>query len=306
MISDTGAFTSQLVSIESSFPAWDGVPAQTQTLALAVAQWGTPEAPPARTFLMVHGITANLRWWNTLAQALVAASPTPIRLIAPDLRGRGNSDKPDNPYSVVVNAADMLGVLDALALHEPVNYIGHSLGAHIGTVFASSYPERVRRLTLIDGGARLPDDVEQSIAPALRRLGQVYPDFEAYTAPLKAGGVVPDWNAEVDEIYRYDCTPVEGGVMSKVTKPGIDQEWSHLPAYYRMADSLYPRIKAPTLIVRAPQPIAAHLNPFLLPEVLEVMTGTIAGGARVVEIPGANHYTVLLKTTPEEIAGILE
>lgn len=305
-ITTTDTFTTQQISIESNIPAWDNVPAQTQQLNLEVGQWGSPDAPPERTFLLVHGITANLQWWKTLAQKLLAASPAPMRIIAPDLRGRGNSAKPEEPYSVSVNAADLLGLLNVLNIQAPINYVGHSLGAHIGTIFASSYPERVRRLVLIDGGAVLPRDVGQSIAPALRRLGQVYPSFADYTAPLKASGVIPGWDSEVDRIYQYDCQPTEGGVVSKVSKAGIDQELVHIGTFYKTVESFYPKIKAPTLIVRAPEPVAEGLNPFLLPESLAVMTTTIAGGAKVVEVPGTNHYTVLLRPSPEMVSAILE
>jgi pimeloyl-ACP methyl ester carboxylesterase len=302
----TSTFSSQHLAIESNFPAWDNVPGQTQLLNLKVGIWGSPDAPPERTFLLVHGITANYRWWKTIAEQLLATSSEPLRIIAPDLRGRGDSDKPDGPYSVVVNAADMLGVLNALGISEPINYVGHSLGAHIGVVFASTYSERVRKLVLVDGGAQLPSDVDRSIAPALKRLGQLYPTYADYVAPLKAAGVIPEWDDEADEIYHYDSHAVEGGVMSKVSKSGIDQEQLHLPAFYEAVNSLYPKIAVPTVVLRAPVPINPTLNPFLLPEALETMTTTIAGGARVIDVPGTNHYTILLKPSAEMIKAILD
>ena len=298
-------FSLQAVPITSAVPTWNGLAATTQKLNLMVGQWGSPDAPPERTYLLVHGITANLRWWNTIAQRLLAASPGPIRLIAPDLRGRGDSDKPDQPYSVVVSAADMVGLLDALGLDEPINYVGHSLGAHIGTVFASRYPRRVRRLVLIDGGARLAADVEQSIGPALRRVGRVYPDFAAYVAPLKAAGIIPGWDDEVDQIYRYDSTPVEGGLMSKVSQGAIGQELENLTAFYAEVDDYYPQITAPTLLLRAPDPIAANLSPFVPAPMVDLMRRTIAGGLEVIEVAHTNHYTILLKPTEAMIAAIL-
>ncbi len=298
-------FSPKKISIESNIPAWDNVPAQTQQLALAVGESGSAAAPPERTFLMVHGITANLHFWDVIARALLQTSPEPLRIIALDLRGRGDSDKPDQPYSMAVHAADIAGLLNALGISEPINYVGHSLGAHIGTVFASSYPERVRRLVLIDGGARLPSDVGESIAPALRRVGQLFASYEEYVAPLKASGVWGEWNEDIERIYRYDSHSIEAGVMSKVSKPAIDQELLHIGAFYRSVNSLYPAIKAPTLIARAPVPVAQPLSPFLPSETIEIMTRTIGGGARVVEVAGTNHYTIVTQPSPEMIAGIL-
>lgn len=306
MTTDISNFTHQIVEVESKIPAWKQYPAQTQRLKLAVGQWGALDAPAERTFVLVHGITANLQWWHTLAQALLAASSKPLRLIALDLRGRGDSDKPESPYHVASSAADVVGLLDALGLSEPINYIGHSLGAHIGTVFASNYPERTRRLILIDGGARLPADVAESVAASRNRVGKVFPSYQDYIAPMKTTGIFPEWSEAIDRAYRYDCEAKAGGVGSKVSKPGLDQEWDNLEGFYRTVDSLYPQISAPTLILRAPKPVAVTLSPFLAPEILQVMLSSITGGARVLDVPGTNHYTIILQPSPEMLDGILK
>lgn len=306
-VSQSAAFNNQLVTIESNIPAWNNVPAQTQSLMLAVSEWGSPLAAPEHTFLLVHGLTANRVWWQVIAEGLVQLSTAPIRLIIADMRGRGDSDKPANgPYHVAANAADMLGLLNALGVREPVNYVGHSLGAHIGTIFASRYPERVRRLTLIDGGSRLSEDAGKAIAPAVSRLGQVYPDYDSYIAPLKQARIFPEWTEAVDRAYRYDCQEVEGGVMSKVSKTAIHSEIANVGLYYKTSVSLYPQIKVPTLIIRAPTPVGDIANPFLLPEHIQAMTSGIGGGAKVIEVPGANHYTVLIEPTLEMLQGILD
>jgi pimeloyl-ACP methyl ester carboxylesterase len=305
MTVDVSSFTQQIVEITSRIPAWQQEAAQTQNLKLAVGQWGDFTAPASRTFVLVHGITANLQWWHTLTQALLNASTSPIRLIACDLRGRGDSDKPSGPYHVASSAADIVGLLDALNISEPINYIGHSLGAHIGTVFASQYPERLRRLILIDGGARLSDDVAASISASLNRLGKIYPNYAEYVAPMKAAGIFPMWNEAIDQAYRYDCHAVVGGVSSKVSKAAIDQEWDNLTAFYEVVDRLYPLIQAPTLLLRAPRPIAEGLEPFLSPEIVKIMTTTIAGGVQVVEVADTNHYTVITQPTTAMLKAIL-
>ena len=90
-------FTLKKIAIESNIPAWDNVPAQTQQLTLAVGECGSAEAPLERTFLLVHGITANLHFWDVIARAMMQTSPKPLRIIALDLRGRGIAINPTSP-----------------------------------------------------------------------------------------------------------------------------------------------------------------------------------------------------------------
>ena len=85
--------------------------------------------------LCVHGITANCRCWDVLAEAL-----TPdYRVIAMDLRGRGQSEKPSAGYSLGHHLRDINCLLDDLQLERAV-IMGHSLGAFIGLAFAAQYP----------------------------------------------------------------------------------------------------------------------------------------------------------------------
>jgi pimeloyl-ACP methyl ester carboxylesterase len=298
-------YTSRLVAIESDIPAWNNCPPQTQRLHLAITEWGTPHAPPENVYLLVHGITANSQWWHALARQMMDASPAPLWIIAPDLRGRGNSDRPPAPYSMASSTADIIGLLNALGIENPVNYVGHSLGAHIGTYFAAHHPERIRRLALVDGGARLPDDVAQSISASMNRLGKVFPSAEAYLDMLKSANIFPNWNSDVERAYAYDCVEVEGGVMSKVDKAAIEDEWRNLSRFYAEVDGYYPRIAAPTVVLRAPEPVVPGLSPFLMPDVVEIITRTVGGGAKVLNVPGTNHYTIVVQPSREMIIGIL-
>ncbi|MBI2552970.1 MAG: alpha/beta fold hydrolase, partial [Candidatus Rokubacteria bacterium] len=73
-------------------------------LSLAVQDW--PGKGPA--VVCIHGLTANHTCWQSMADILAPD----YRLIAYDLRGRGDSDKPKSGYSLADHAADLLGLLD--------------------------------------------------------------------------------------------------------------------------------------------------------------------------------------------------
>src|SRR5215212_7786927 len=95
----------------------------------------------------LHGITAQHRAFNAAARHL-----GPSRgLVGVDLRGRGDSDKPEAGYSLETHAADVVRVLDHLSLESAV-LVGHSMGGFVALQTALAFPERVLALVLLDGG----------------------------------------------------------------------------------------------------------------------------------------------------------
>ena len=127
-------------------------------VSLAVAEWPGPAKGPA--VVCVHGLTANHTCWASVADVLSPAR----RLIAYDLRGRGESDKPEHGYSLMHHNEDLLGLLDHFGLKKAV-LVGHSLGAHIAVRFAATHPERVAKLVLVDGGIDVRYEVLESLRP---------------------------------------------------------------------------------------------------------------------------------------------
>ena len=127
---------------------------------LAYAEWGPAKA--ARTVVCVHGVSRSGRDFDTLAAALAEAG---ARVIAPDLPGRGRSEwladaahYTDRAYTGAMSA--LIARLDT----EEVDWIGTSLGGHIGMLLAAEKATPIRRLVLNDFGARIS-------ATALRRIG---------------------------------------------------------------------------------------------------------------------------------------
>ena len=95
----------------------------------------------------LHGITAQHRAFNAAARYVGPSHG----LVGVDLRGRGNSDKPESGYSLEAHAADVVRVLDHLDLEDAV-LAGHSMGGFVALKTALTFPERVRALVLLDGG----------------------------------------------------------------------------------------------------------------------------------------------------------
>ena len=132
--------------------------------------------------LLIHGIGDNSTTWNAI-QAKLAQRFT---VIAPDLLGHGQSDKPRADYSVAAYANGMRDLLSVLEI-ERVTVVGHSLGGGVGMQFAYQFPHLVERLILVGAGGvtkdvnvalRLASLPMGSEALALLRLPLVLPALQ--------------------------------------------------------------------------------------------------------------------------------
>jgi haloacetate dehalogenase len=100
--------------------------------------------------LLLHGFPQSHAIWHRVAPLLAQR----YTLVLPDLRGYGDSDKPESGaghagYSKRAMAADMAGLMQALG-HESYFVCGHDRGARVAHRLALDWPQRVRRLVLLD------------------------------------------------------------------------------------------------------------------------------------------------------------
>jgi lipase len=97
-----------------------------------------------RPVLALHGLSGHGARWRRFAERQLGG----FRVIAPDLRGHGNSVAYP-PWNLEQFVEDLLGVLDGLGLQR-VPVMGHSFGGAMGVYLAAMAPERVESLVLID------------------------------------------------------------------------------------------------------------------------------------------------------------
>jgi pimeloyl-ACP methyl ester carboxylesterase len=141
------------------FPAHEAEPAAhaftSQGLKLNYLDWGHPEAPIA---LLAHGVRDHARSWDWTAHALLKDG---WRVVALDLRGHGDSDwSPDGAYLSSYQVQDLADLIDHLGAPQ-LSIIGHSFGGTISARFAAMFPERVRKLVIIDGMGPGPENFER-------------------------------------------------------------------------------------------------------------------------------------------------
>jgi pimeloyl-ACP methyl ester carboxylesterase len=115
------------------------------------------EGPP---LLLIHGIGDSSSTWLSVMPALARSH----LVIAPDLLGHGESDKPRADYSVAAYANGMRDLLGVLGV-DRVSLVGHSLGGGVAMQFAYQFPEHTERLVLVGSGG-----VGRQVTPVLRAV----------------------------------------------------------------------------------------------------------------------------------------
>ena len=106
--------------------------------------WGNPSAP---TLILVHGSFDHARSWDWTARALAQD----YHVIAPDLRGHGDSGwSTDGAYMIANFVYDLAQLVDIHG-RSPVMIVGHSLGGSVSLRYAGLYPEKVHRIVAIEG-----------------------------------------------------------------------------------------------------------------------------------------------------------
>jgi pimeloyl-ACP methyl ester carboxylesterase len=269
---------------------------------LRVLLWGTGR----RVAVAVHGITASAMSWQAVARQM----PANWTLAAPDLRGRGHSNHLPGPYSLDRHVADVTAVLRFISGHSGSGHsgvsgfrpvlAGHSMGAYVALLTRDAHPELVRRLVLVDGGLPLPvkdgadlDAVlDASLGPALARLGQTFPDTEAYVDFWKKHPALVDhWTADVEAYVRYDLTGEPGQLRSRAAEDAVRADGRDVLTGKPFEDALF-RLKEPTPLLTAPAGMFGEPPGMLPPEAVSSWQERVPQ-LRPVMVPGMNHYTIV-------------
>jgi pimeloyl-ACP methyl ester carboxylesterase len=272
------------------------VQARSGDISVNVIDWRASDN--ATPLLAIHGITANARAFDGLAAALGPA----IGLVAPDLRGRGESDKPDGPYGVPAHVTDMVAVLDALGL-DAVAVAGWSLGALVGLHLAATHPERVTRLILLDPPiAPIRDTARESLGRVQGRLANHYTSLavgveRSRSSPALGG----QWDAALEAFVRADLEELPDGT-ARHRMPDIVRERERA-ARVPPLTAIIPNVACPVLILRATDTLYQPGDE-LLTAGDAARAARLFSDARTIDIPGTNHYTIVLGAPAATVAAM--
>ena len=140
-------------------------------------EYGQPDGP---AILLSSGLGGSGRYWQPNLAALGAGH----RVITYDHRGTGRSDAHvPGDLTVDAMAADVDALMDAIGL-QSCTFIGHALGGHIGLALALSAPERLDRLVVINGWAKLDPHTARCFDTRLALLSDSGPRAYLHAQPL--------------------------------------------------------------------------------------------------------------------------
>lgn len=255
----------------------------TQTNGISLHYLDHPGDEP--TLIVLHGLTANAHFFDGLA-----ASSLPNRLLAVDLRGRGQSDKPEAGYSMADHAADILGLMDNLGLAQAI-LVGHSFGGLLACYLAARHPQRVAKCIIMDSGYLHPN-VKELIKPSLARLGQRSASWEAYRDAIKNAAYWQGfWDTAVENYYRADVQSNDDGSVQARSHPANIAEAID-NALAEPWPAIFAEVHQPTIMLHAPGPFGAPGSMPVVPPAEAEATVNALPNCRYKAVPG-NHMTML-------------
>ena len=165
--------------------------------------------------LLMHCTGTHGRIWDPLVPALRER----FRVIAPDTRGHGDSEKPEDSkaYRWPISGDDLLAVIKALGLEDPVKAAGHSAGASHLCYAAWKRPETFRRVVLMDpiiGPTRFFGG-PNPLAEISRRRKKMLPSLAAARARFSSKPPMNRWDPRVLDTYlRHGFTEGPDGSIT--------------------------------------------------------------------------------------------
>ncbi len=269
---------------------------------LRVGVWDSGDvaagAPPERAVLALHGVTASHRSWSLVAASLTEQDG--VRVIAPDLRGRGRSTDLPGPWGMPQHADDAAAALGALGVTQAV-VVGHSMGGFVAMVFAHRHPQLTSALVLVDGGIPLPPPpgvspeqlLKATLGPAAERLAMTFPTRQAYQDFWRQHPALSaEWSDAIADYVDYDLVGTEPNLYSSCRYEAVaedsrqlGEDGSLLAAWDGLAHNLS--------FLRAPLGLFGEPPGLYPPAALKQWQERIPR-FRWSEVPGVNHYTISL------------
>lgn len=264
-------------------------------LRLACLEWPGERSP----LICLPHLTGHKGSYTNLAERLAPE----YRVLALDLRGRGDSDKPEDGYGFAYHARDILAFADALGI-DRFALIGHSFGATTAAYLASIRPERVSALVLLDGGADPREDMLKAMYSTIRRLDRVYPSLEAWLEAQRGLPFHQPWSTAFERYFIEEAeTLPDGCVRSRSSAASIERDMDQHFMYCMCLH--FPNVRCPVLFLRPANGLMGGKGHVFSEAEAANIVRHIPHCWRV-DVPGVHHYTILLHDDPPVVQPIRE
>ncbi|WP_427159509.1 alpha/beta fold hydrolase [Aliinostoc sp. HNIBRCY26] len=178
----------------------------TSEIKLSYLEWNQGKKP----LLLLHGLADHALVWSSLGDDLAAE----YHIVAPDMRGHGESSKPETDYTFSSAIADLELLMDHLGWSS-ADIVTHSWTGKLAAIWARVSPQRLRSMVLVD-----PIFIWQM--PSLFRL--TFPLLYRYLSFLK--GMGPFTSYEVAETQAKQLNQYQGWstLQQQVFQTGLEQK----------------------------------------------------------------------------------
>ena len=264
-------------------------------VTLNVQQGG---AEDGEAIVLLHGFPESHRTWR----AVVPDLARDFRIVAPDQRGFGASDRPDGveAYKADRIIEDLIALADILGL-ERFTLVGHDWGGAVAWLAALRHPDRLRRLVIVNAPHPLLFQKSLIDDPAQRAASQY---ISAFRNPLMEQGIAA---MGLDNFFaKTFASHADISLLSEAERQAYLDDWGQPGAltamlnWYRASEIVvpkvgedasaplwtmmpFPTIRVPTLVIWAMRDGA------LLPVQLDGLEEVVAD-PRIVRVPDAGHF----------------
>ncbi|HEX6278404.1 MAG TPA: alpha/beta fold hydrolase, partial [Pyrinomonadaceae bacterium] len=175
-------------------------------ITLSYQELGDPKGP---ALMLVHGYGDSSFSFSRTAPLIDQR----YRIIVPDQRGHGESDKPESGYAMKDLAADLAGLMDALNIRS-ATVVGHSMGSFVSMQLALDHPSKVERLVLIGTAATANNTVVKELQAVVSQL--IDPVPQEFIREFQSGASSPLLPKEFFEGVIGASSKVPANVWKKI------------------------------------------------------------------------------------------
>ena len=252
---------------------------------LSYLEWQQGTEP----LLLLHGLADHALVWSSLGDYL----SKDYQIIAPDLRGHGDSSKPEKGYKFSDYIDDLNELMSYFGWNS-AHILSHSWSAKLATIWATQQPERFKDLILIDpffidkmpSVFKVTFPILYKLLPFLKAMGPFnsYEQAENLARTLKQ---YQGWTPLQQQVFKLGIEEKDHGKWgSKFIKQARDEIFEEVMKYAGLTQT----IKIPTLFIKPEKGLnrtAWQMKPYK----------TYLTHLKIVEVPG-NHWAFLVEPLP--------
>ncbi len=251
-------------------------------IQLSYLEWNQGQEP----LLLLHGLGDHALVWFSLGESLAKE----YHIVAPDMRGHGETSKPDRGYTFAEAIADLEALMDRLGW-SGAHVVGHSWTGKLALIWARQHPERLRSIILVDPIFvwKMPSLMKVTfpllyrVLPFLRGMGP-FASYEEAQQQARQLNLYEGWSPLQQQVFQAGIEQKPDGRWgSKFVVPARDQIFEDVMQIAGLTDP----IDIPTLFIQSEKGVNRtewQLKPYK----------TYLKNLRIGKVPG-NHWPFLVQ-----------